>query len=327
MSSKLVSIIVVNLNREAFLKECLASVQAQDCRNWELIVVDNGSTDGSRAFLREYPHPIKTVFLERNTGFTGGNIAGLRQADGDFIALVNNDAVLAPDWVSQHMAAMEANPRAGTTASKIISYRDRERLDCAGDGMTTSARGYKLGEGHAPASRDEPRWVFGASAAAVLYRRRMLDEVGFLDPQFYFNCEDTDLGFRAQLMGWPCLYVPGAVAHHHINASVDLLGGKAVYYWSRNVELVVLKNMPFNLMLRYFHHRLVHEGAALAKNLSRPGYIYHLLLGKLAVLPLLPHALRERRRIQGARRISSRQLAAALTPLFSGEFLARKGAA
>lgn len=322
MRSGFISIIIANLNRKDFLSECLASVQAQDRRNWELIVVDNGSTDGSREFLEAYPHPIKTVYFERNTGFTGANIAGLKEAEGDYIVLLNNDVVLSPDWLSLHALALDSNPAAGSTASKTLRYDDPSIVDSAGDGVTTSGRGFKLGEGHEPTPMDSERWVFAASASAVMYRRAMLEETGFLDPRFFFNCEDTDLSMRAQLLGWKCLYIPEATARHRVHGSYGVLHGRAIFYWSRNSELVWLKNMPSSLFWRYFHHHVIHEVGAFVKNLHHIGQSVQVALGKLAVIPLLPHALKERRRIQGSRRISDRQFESGLAP-FGREFLRR----
>jgi GT2 family glycosyltransferase len=324
MPKALVSVLVVNFNRLSFLSECLESIHAQDYGPVELIVVDNGSTDGSRGMLESRPYPIKTVFLDRNTGFTGGNRAGLERATGTYIALVNNDAVLSRDWIRRHAQALDENPPAGFTASKIVRYGDPRTLDCAGDGMTTSGRGFKLKECHDPSDADQPRWVFGASAAAAMYRRSMIDDIGFLDPRFFFNHEDTDLSFRAQLAGWKCLYLPRPSVRHRVHGSYALLGAKANIYFSRNCEMVWLKNMPSKLLLRYLHHHLIHECGAFAKNVGRPDYLLEMVLGKLALLAQLPHVLRERRRIQGARRITPAELEAALTPFFGPAYLRRK---
>jgi GT2 family glycosyltransferase len=305
------------------LKRCLRSLQAQTHPNLEIVVVDNGSTDGSAQYLRTLLGNIKTLALDRNTGFTGGNIAGLELADGEFIALVNNDVELSPDWVARHVEALRAHPAAGSSGGTILRTGPSGHMDSAGGGMTTSTRGFNLGEGQAADRGGKRRWVFWTTAAAAMYRRSMLEEVGFLDDLFFFGCEDADLGFRAQLAGWKCLYLPEALAVHHVNASHRLLNGKAEYYFSRNIELTWLKNMPSTLLWRYLHHHLIHEAAALVKRLPRPRAAAAALLGKLAVVPLLPHALRERHRIQAIRKLPLRDLDEMLIPVFSRRFIHR----
>jgi GT2 family glycosyltransferase len=314
---------VVNFNRMDLLKRCLASLSAQEYPHCEIVVVDNGSTDGSAQYLESVSHLHKVVLLDKNTGFTGGNIAGFKLATGDFIALVNNDSVLAPDWVDKMVGALEDHPEAGYCGCKILRSANLETLDSAGGGMTTSTRGFNRGDGEDTGRYGESCWVFWATAASVLYRRTLLEDIGFLDPTFFFGCEDADLGFRAQLAGWKCRYVADAVSTHKVNASHLLLKGKSDFYFSRNTELLWVKNMPLGLLLRYLHHHIFHEILSLAKKLQRPRSFGAAVLGKVAVLPLLPHALRERRRIQGKRKLSPRQLDAMLTPLFSSKFLAR----
>jgi GT2 family glycosyltransferase len=325
IDGRLVSFIVVNYNRLDLLKLCLASLRAQTHDRCEIIVVDNGSIDGSAEYLRTQGPDILTRLMGTNSGFTGGNIAGLELATGDYIALVNNDATLAPDWAAAMLEALDGEPSAGYAGCKIIRQNSPETLDCAGCDFTTSFRGYHRGEGRHSNDFNEPGWVFWATAAAVLYRRSMLNEIGFLDPGFFFGCEDSDLGFRAQLAGWMCLYVPKALAWHHVGASHGLLKGRAAFYFARNVELMWLKNMPTSLMLRFLHHHLVHEAAALAKHLIRsPRDAGYMLMGKMAVIPRLGAILKQRRQIQAARKVPLRELRQRLIPFFSRTFLLRK---
>jgi GT2 family glycosyltransferase len=304
-----VSVIVVSHSRRDLLEKCLQSLFLQDYPWVEVVVVDNGSQDDTLEWLQRQDRPgLKVVRLDRNLGFTGGNIQGLRAAEGEAIALVNNDAWLEPDWVSKMVAGLEKDPEVGSCACRILDGANPAVLDSAGHMLVTSSRIFERGKGRPAEAFDQEAYVFGPSGAAALYRREMLAEVGFLDEAFFFNCEDVDLSFRAQLCGWKCLYVPSAVARHLGNASHEVLGHRATFLWSRNSELVWLKNMPKGLLWRYLHHKVLQEFASFLKIAFKGSRPLAFLGGKLAVLPMLPGILRERGRVQGGRKLRSRGL-------------------
>src|SRR5262247_2010407 len=253
-----VSIIVVNWNGERFLNDCLSALSGQTYLNYEIILVDNGSSDDSISFAKENFPEVKIVSLGENTGFTGGNAAGLEVAVGDFVALVNNDARPEKTWLENLIHPMLEDRTIGICASKLI-FENPRILNSAGDGLTTAGVGFNRGLGQNAAQFDASEPVFGACGAAALYRRRMLDEIGSLDEDFFLYDEDTDLNFRAQLAGWKCIYVPTAVAYHVSNATTGRLSDLHVYYHTRNLEFVWIKNMPAGLMLRFAHHKVIQE--------------------------------------------------------------------
>jgi GT2 family glycosyltransferase len=178
-NSKL-SIIVVNWNGERFLKGCLGALSGQSYGNREIILVDNGSSDNSVRFVRENFPEVKVIALGENTGFTGGTAAGLEVAQGTYIALVNNDARPDEGWLENLIQPMLRDPTIGICTSKLI-FENPRILNSVGDGLTTAELGFNRGLGHDTAAFDAPAPVFGACGAAVLYRRRMLDEIDFLD--------------------------------------------------------------------------------------------------------------------------------------------------
>jgi GT2 family glycosyltransferase len=229
-----VSIIVVNWNGERFLKDCLSALSGQSYGNREIILVDNGSADNSVRFARENFPAVKIVALTENKGFTGGNAAGLEIAQGAYIAPVNNDARVDKAWVERLLQTMLQDRTIGICAPKLI-FEDPQTLNSAGDGLTTAGVGFNRGLGGNPLDFNAPELVFGACGAAVLYRRRMLEEIGFLDEDFFLYDEDTDLNFRAQLAGWKCAYVLTAVAYHVVNATAERRSDLQVYYhtWSK----------------------------------------------------------------------------------------------
>lgn len=321
--NKKVSIIVVNWNGERFLKDCLGALSGQTYFNYETILVDNGSSDNSISFVRENFPAIKIVSLGENTGFTGGNAAGLEVAEGDFVGLVNNDARPEKTWLENLIQPMLADRTIGICASKLI-FENSQTVNSAGDGLTTAGVGFNRGLGKDAAEFTMPELVFGACGAAVLYRRRMLDEIGFLDEDFFLYDEDTDLNFRAQLAGWKCIYVPTAIAYHIANATARRLSDRHVYYHTRNLEFVWVKNMPFGIMLRFPHHKVIQELGSFCYLCLRHNKWIPFFKAKRDALKMLPQMLQKRARIQTSKRVPNSYVRSVLTSMFSFGFFRQK---
>ena len=318
-----VTIIVVNWNGRRFLEDCLGSLCCQTYPYRETILVDNGSTDSSVGFAREKLPGVKIIELGENRGFTGGNLAGLDAARGEFIMLLNNDTRADEMWLETILQPMLQDPTVGICASKLV-FADDKKINSAGDGITTAAVGFNLGLGKDGALFNKSGPVFGACAAAVLYRRKMLDEIGFLDDDFFLYDEDTDLNFRAQLAGWKCVYVPGAVVHHVSNATAGRLSDTHVYYHTRNLEFVWLKNMPLGLMVRFAHHKIMQEVGAFCYLCLRHGKWRPYFRAKRDALRLVPVMWKKRKEIQRRKRVSNFYLKSIMTSLFTRELIGRK---
>jgi GT2 family glycosyltransferase len=321
---KSVSIIVVNWNGEHLLDECLSSLEKQSYKNLEIIVVDNGSTDGSIQVLKQWGPVVKVVSLSENKGFTGGNIEGLKIARGEYIALFNNDAVADPNWLRELVSAMDEDEKVGICASKLIIYDQPDTIDSAGDGCVTSGHGIKRGNRESINNFTKKEYVFGACGAAVLYRRTMIDDIGFFDRDFFLNCDDTDMNFRAQLMGWKCVFIPTAVVLHRVSATIGGGSDLGVYYSSRNDECVWIKNMPMALMIRYFHHKMIQELGVLIYFCIKRGKWGPVLKGKLDAIKMLPQLLRKRKEIQRKKRVTNRYLNTVLTSILDRRMLKGK---
>jgi GT2 family glycosyltransferase len=319
----LVTVIVVNWNGRIFLEACLGSLATQTYPNREIILVDNGSTDSSASFAKEKFPSVKVIELRENRGFSGGNLAGLETAQGKFIALVNNDTRADAKWLERLIQPMLEDPAVGICASKLIFAGDKT-INSAGDGITTAAVGFNRGLNKNPGEFQNPRLAFGACGAAVLYRRKMLDEIGFFDDDFFLYDEDTDLNFRAQLAGWKCVYVPGAVVHHVANATAVRLSDTHVYYHTRNLEFVWLKNMPLGLMLRFAHHKIIQEIGAFCYLCLRHSKWHSYFRAKRDALRMAPSMWKKRKEIQRRRRASNRYLKSMMTSLFSTELIRQK---
>ena len=322
-SGKKISVIVVNWNGQRFLQDCLGSLSGQTYTNREIILVDNGSTDSSVAYVRENFPSVKIVELRENTGFTGGNTEGLKVADGEFVALVNNDTRADDRWLENLIQPMHKDPGVAICASKLL-FDGGAGINSASDGLTTAAVGFNRGLGANSALHNSAERVFGACAAAVLYRREMLDEVGFLDEDFFLYDEDTDLSFRAQLAGWKCVYVPDAIIYHKANATAVRLSDTHVYYHTRNLEFVWIKNMPLGLMLRFAHHKIFQEIGSFCYLCLRHGKWAPYFRGKRDALRMLPLMWKKRQAIQARRRVPSSYLRSLMTSMFTLEFAGQK---
>lgn len=323
MLSLRISFIVVAWNSADWIGACLESIESQRSTDDEVLVVDNASSDGTGDLVRRRFPRVRLIRHAENLGFTGGNNAALREARGAYAALVNSDAALEPGWTDRMLAAMEADPRVGICASRILKLEPREDavLDAAGDGVTSAFTPFKRAHGRPEASGPGPGRVFGASAAAALYRMAMLSEIGAFDPDFFLLHEDSDLNFRANLAGWRCVYVPEAAARHRVSAHLDRLPDLTIYHHQRNLEWLWIKNVPLWWAVRHLPARVAYEALAWAYYCLRLGRWGVYLRAKRDALRGLPRMWARRRKIQSSRRISYREFSELMTPYFSAEIL------
>ncbi len=318
-----VSVIVVNWNGATLLAACLRSLSAQTYRDFEIIVVDNGSEDRSAINVAHAFSQVTLVALGENSGFAGGNLAALRIANGEFLALVNNDTRVEPYWLEKLIQPMLHNSALGICASKII-IEGSGKIDSIGTAVTTAGVGFNCTAREHSDSHEAFAPVFGACGAAALYRGRMLEEIGFFDKDFFLYDEDTDLSFRAQLAGWKCVYVPTAVVYHIGHATTGRLSDTHVYYHTRNLEFVWIKNMPLGLMLRFAHHKLIQELGSFCYLCLRHGKWRPYFRAKRDALKMIPVMLRRRKEVQSRRRVSNKYLRQLMTSIFSLVIIRRK---
>jgi len=245
-----VSVIIVNYNGVHLLKECLESLQGQTFKDFEIVLVDNASTDGSVAFVKNAYPDVTVIENRENLGYGGGNNAGIRQSHGRYVVLLNNDTKVDPQWLEKLMGPAERDDRAGMCASKIMNYYHPEIIDNAGlliyrDGV---ARGRGRLEKDAGQYSHEEEVIF-PSGCAGLYRRDMLEEIGLFDEDFFLYVDDVDIGFRARLAGWKCIYAPEAVVYHKYSATTEPYSSLKAYLVERNRIWVVIKCFPAGLAI------------------------------------------------------------------------------
>jgi GT2 family glycosyltransferase len=256
MYKKEVVVVIPHFNGFQHLSVCLDALRKQSYSGFEVIIADDGSTDGSADYLKEHYPWVKVLSLGSNKGFARAVNSGIGKALGDkeakYIVLLNNDTYPEYDWLEELVKAMESDFSAGFAASKVLFMKDRHIINSAGDKLSKAGFASNCGAWEQDGVKfSQLGYVFGASAAAAIYRRKMFEDVGLFDEDFFAYCEDVDLSFRAQIKGYKCLYVPSARVYHH-----GSLTGKNIadYYNARNTFFVLIKNMPARLIRKYLLH-------------------------------------------------------------------------
>lgn len=243
----MISVVVLNYNGQRYLDDCLSSLAAQTFRDFEVIVVDNASTDGSVEHIRANFPWVRQVLNKENLGFAGGTNSGIRAAEGEYILTFNNDA-RAESRLLEHLQKPMADSNVGVCAAKMLL--DDGRINSAGICLSKSGAAWDRGMSELDLGQyDSQEEVFGACAGSALYRKEMLDEIGLFDEDFFLYMEDVDLAFRARLAGWSCVYVPKAVVYHHHGGTAGVGSDLSVYYGNRNVIWYVVKDFPARLLI------------------------------------------------------------------------------
>ena len=244
----LVTVIIVTLNNLNLLRNCLRSLYAQDYRTIEIVVVDNGSEEDVGSMLAaEFPE-VRMVRLNKNYGFAGGNNRGIAIARGEYIALINNDVVAAPQWISSLIATAESDPEIGAAASIIIDGNQPEVLDSCGVGIALDGMSRQAMRGMPVLQLTQPEEVLLFSGCACLLRMEALNEVGLFDEDFFAYCEDTDLGLRLRRAGWKIVVAPSAYVHHYYSMTGGKFSLQKIYWVERNHFWVAIKNFPWFLL-------------------------------------------------------------------------------
>lgn len=249
-----IGVVIPNWNGRELLPVCLTSVFSQTIPPHQVIVVDNGSRDGSVEWLRSAFPDVRVIAHDRNRGFGAAVNEGINVSNTPFVFLLNNDTEMAEDCLERLLDAVGAYPEYGCFAPKMIDFFDRRLLDGAGDALGRWGAGYRIGTGEIDDGRfDRFRPVFGPCAGAALYRRRLFEDIGLFDEAFFAYLEDADLNVRANAAGYPCLYVPTARVYHMGSRSGGgKLGDFVVRLTSRNLIRMIVKHYSLEMFIRWF---------------------------------------------------------------------------
>jgi GT2 family glycosyltransferase len=316
-----ISVAVVNWNRREYLRACLASLAVQRGANFEVIVVDNGSSDGSAAMARS-EFDARVIANASNLGFCAANNQAFAAARGRFVALLNNDAEAAPDFLANLRRAFDQAPDIGMAAAKVLVWDDPHRIDKVGHLIYPDGQNRGRGTGEIDRGQyDRVGECLWPDGSAAMYRRTMLDAIGGFDEDFFMFADDAELGLRGRIAGWRCLYMPSAVVRHHRGASLDAGSTQRIFLIERNRVLLAAKLFPWSLLLLnpyYFALRLAGGVAAAASGKGEmarfPGLAnklrlaWTILCADLAALLLLPRMLRKRRQVRRIARLTPAEI-------------------
>ena len=240
-----VSVVIPNFNGIAFLDSVLASLEGQTLNNFEVILVDNGSTDGSCSFVTaNYPW-VHLIELSENFGFCGAVNAGIRAAKAPYVLLLNNDTEVKEDFVEEMLAAIRRHKNAFSCGARMVQYHDRDKLDDVGNYYCALGWSFARGRGNDIHAYETEDRIFSACAGAAIYRKKILEKIGYFDEEHFAYLEDTDIGYRARIYGYENWYAPKAIVYHvGSGTSGSRYNQFKTRYSSRNNIYLIYKNMP-----------------------------------------------------------------------------------
>lgn len=245
MDTKL-SIIIPNFNGKKFIRACLDSIKNQDYPFYEIIIIDNASSDGSVQYISEHYPEFTLIENKENLGFAAAVNQGIKASNADYVFLLNNDVELEHDCISNLLKCIEKDGNTFAVSSKMIQYTDKSKMDDAGDEYTILGWTRKVGDGKSPDLYTEERETFSACAGAALYRKSILDKIGYFDENFFAYMEDVDISYRARILGYKCMYCPEAVVYHWgSGTSGSKYNEFKIRLAARNNVYVPYKNMPW----------------------------------------------------------------------------------
>ncbi len=302
----LVTLIIPNWNGRHLLEACLISVSSQTITDFQVVLVDNGSTDGSADYVREEFPWVRVLASPSNLGFAPAVNWAIRESESPLVGTLNNDVWLESGWLEEMIKATRTVDQVAMVASKVLMVTAPDRLDSAGISLDRAGFAWNLHRGSQDNPAEEsPREVFGACAAAALYSREMLDEIGLFDEDFFAFLEDADLAWRARLAGWRCLYAPAARCYHVHSATAGQGSRLKAYLLARNRIWSTVKNYPSPQVFPALPVIAAFDLIYLLGNIIS-GRGVPSVAGRLDALKGLGAALRKRRHVQSLRRTESR---------------------
>lgn len=309
MKTIVVSIIIPSRNNLKWLLRSIPTLLMQDFEGYEVIVVDNGSTDGSLPEIKRLFPNVKLVEMGYDAFLCESVNVGISYATGNYIALVNNDTEFPVSWLSNAMQTFKYDCNVGAVASKILSLRNPKLIDSAGNyflknGLAGNRGWQQLDDGN----YDKEIEVFSPSLAGAVYRKSILKEIGGFDDHLVAYYEDIDVAFRMRLLGYRCIYNPKAVMYHY-GSGTNESSFKRLRLLERNMIINLIKNMPIELLKKY-GSSILKANLLFNANTELDGQrqFFPWFFGKIGSLKLLSYAIRQRRLIQRNRKIDLEEL-------------------
>jgi GT2 family glycosyltransferase len=318
-----ISIVVPNWNGEDVIGECLDSLRAQTFKDFEIIVVDNNSSDSSLDVIKSRYPEVKLISLPENKGFCTAVNTGIINSQGEYIAILNNDTEVVPSWLEVLYKAFRDHPEISFCSSKMLYYDKRDRINNAGIKIKRNGDSSSIGAGQPDGPFfEKEKEVFGACAGASIYRKRLFDDIGLFDESFFMYLDDVDLSFRAQLSGHRCLFIPKAIVYHKKGYSMqrhDKFSRLEVFLNSRNSVYCLLKNWPKSLLIKNMHRIFLRRLELVVRytiQKMHKGTAIPFIKGKLVAYRNIGTILKQRRSVQSLKKVSDSYLASIMDKEF-----------
>jgi len=321
--SKKVSVILRNWNGKKYLGNCLSSLEKQTYPNYEIILVDDGSTDGSVEFVREnFPSVMLITNDKPDLGSAACANIGIEASSGEYIAIIDVDTVAEPDWLENLVNVIESGDDIGMCGSKLLNYYDHKIIDFAGELIYKDFSFIGRGLNELDVGQyDKVEEIFGPMAAAALYRKAMLDEIGLFDSDYYTYPDDFDLAWRGRIAGWKCMFVPTAKVYH-VHSAIGGTGSLTkAYHLEKNRVLMMIKNAPMDKVILSVPYTLIRyftlarglkskkgSAAKMAKSFSKKEMISTLIKAWIHALFEIPRELKKRQKVQSTRKVSRTEM-------------------
>ena len=321
------SVVVINWNGREYLRSCLHSLALQTYRDFEVLVMDNGSADGSIEMVREeIPKlggmTVRLIENGANLGFCAANNRGFEASRSPFVALLNNDAEADPGWLEALVRSFDGRPEMGMAACKILNYENPRKIDKVGHLIYPDGQNRGRGTGEIDHGQyDQVEEIAWPDGCACMFRREVLDRIGGFDEDLFIFGDDSELGLRARIAGWSCLYIPTAVVRHHRGGAVAVASTRRLYLIERNRVLLALKLFPWSLLWLNVPYYMARLFAGLIAGIRNRGEIskyrgfggkaraaYAMLRGDLAALRMAPMTLRKREQIRKIAKLTPREV-------------------
>ncbi len=307
MSNVKTSVIIPNWNGKNLLAECLVSLDEQVFTNFEIIVVDNGSIDGSIEYIEQNFPNVKLVKLNKNFGFAKAINGGVKKALGEYVVLLNNDTKVDKLWLKELVKMADDHPEVASVGSKILNFFNPKIIDGVGILINEVGQAKSLGWQEEDLGQYEKvQYVFGVTGGAGLFKKDIFIKVGMFDEHYFMYSEEVDWAFRAQFLGYKSIYCPKAIVFHKHKSTAKKLPQHLEYWQFKNMTQTIIKDFPTQLLLkkwRWLKILLVHFNTILYQ--IKNGFFWPPVLTEIWLIFNLPRLLKARFEIQSTKKVSN----------------------
>lgn len=310
------SVIIPNWNGKDLLEDCLASLSKQVFKNFEIILVDNGSGDGSLEWVKSNYPGTKVIELPKNYGFSKAVNEGVKKSSAQYVIFLNNDTSVDKKWMGELIRCADSHPEVISINSKILNFYERGKIDGVGIEINEVGQAKSIGWNEEDKGRyEKEEYIFGATGGAALFKRSDFIKIGLFDESYFMYSEEVDFAFRAQFLGYKSLYCPKAIVYHKHKATAKKLPQNIEYWQFRNMTQTIIKDFPTSVVFkkwRWLKIILVHFNTIFYQ--IKNGFFWPPILTDLWIVFNLPRILLKRKIIQRNREVSDDYIESFLKP-------------